>query len=49
MFSLLKQLTVLGYYTSEVGLAAEANYVVMPGTFNGEVALSDQPLRMVNQ
>jgi len=32
-----------------VGLAAEANYQVMAGAFNGEVALSDQPLRMVNQ
>jgi hypothetical protein len=48
-FRMFRELTVMGYYTSEVGLAAEADYNAMPGAFHGDVALSDQPLRMVSQ
>lgn len=48
-FRMFRDLAVLGFYTSEVGLAAEADFQVMPGAFNGDVALSEQPLRMVSQ
>jgi hypothetical protein len=48
-FRMFRELTVMGYYTSEVGLSAEADYNAMPGAFHGDVSLSDQPLRMVSQ
>ena len=34
-FLKLKELTVVGYYTSEIGLKAERAYVPMPGRYDG--------------
>ena len=34
-FLKLKELTVVGYYTSEIGLKAERAYVPMPGKYDG--------------
>jgi hypothetical protein len=36
-FHKLKELTVLGYYTSEVGSTTELNYNHVPGRFDGDV------------
>lgn len=36
-FTKLKELTVLGYYTSEVGATQELRYDVMPMTYDGDV------------
>jgi hypothetical protein len=36
-FHKLKELTVLGYYTSEVGSTTELNYNPIPGRFDGDV------------
>ncbi|HEX6999004.1 MAG TPA: gluconate 2-dehydrogenase subunit 3 family protein [Gammaproteobacteria bacterium] len=35
-FAMLKELTVLGYYTSEVGCRAELVYVPIPGEYHGD-------------
>jgi hypothetical protein len=34
-FRTLKELTVLGYYTSETGATQELRYVAVPGRFEG--------------
>lgn len=36
-FYKLKELTVLGYYTSEIGSTTELNYNPVPGRFDGDV------------
>lgn len=36
-FSMLKELTVVGYYTSEIGATQELRYVVMPGYYDGDL------------
>lgn len=40
-FSKLKQLTVLGYYTSQVGATQELRYNPVPGRYAGSVKFSD--------
>jgi hypothetical protein len=34
-FRTMKELTVLGYYTSQIGATKELRYVQVPGRFNG--------------
>jgi hypothetical protein len=34
-FQLMKELTVLGYFTSEIGASQALRYVEVPGSFNG--------------
>ena len=34
-FAQLKELTVVGYFTSEIGATQELNYVPMPGSYDG--------------
>lgn len=36
-FRMLKELTVLGYFTSEIGATKAARYVEAPGSFNGSL------------
>jgi hypothetical protein len=36
-FRLMKQLTVLGYFTSEIGCTQALRYVEVPGAFHGDV------------
>jgi hypothetical protein len=36
-FSMMKQLTLLGYFTSEIGCTKALRYVETPGGFNGDV------------
>lgn len=36
-FRLMKQLTLLGYFTSEIGCTQALRYVEVPGSFNGNV------------
>jgi hypothetical protein len=38
-FALLKQLTVAGYFTSEIGATKALSYLPIPGRFQGEVPL----------
>jgi hypothetical protein len=33
----MKELTVLGYFTSEIGASQALRYVEVPGSFNGNV------------
>lgn len=40
-FSMLKELTVVGYYTSEIGATQELNYEAVPGAFNACMPYSD--------
>lgn len=40
-FSMLKELTVVGYYTSEIGATQELNYQAVPGSFNGCMPYSE--------
>jgi hypothetical protein len=40
-FTRLKELVVLGYYTSEVGATQELVYLPVPGRFDGDLALGD--------
>jgi hypothetical protein len=37
-FLMLKQLTILGYFTSEPGATKALNYVAVPGRYNGETS-----------
>lgn len=39
----LKALIVMGYYSSEIGAAQELQYQLVPGTFDPDVPLSEQP------
>lgn len=39
-FTKLKELVVLGYYTSEVGATQELKFLPMPGIFNGDFEFS---------
>lgn len=39
----LKSLIVLGYYTSEIGSSQALRYVLVPGRFDPDVPLSDNP------
>lgn len=48
-YAMARELTVHGYYTSEVGLSAEAVWNPMPMAYHGDLPLADHPLRMVNQ
>ena len=34
-FSMIKELTILSYYTSEIGASHELRYIEVPGSFNG--------------
>jgi hypothetical protein len=36
-FQLMKELTILGYFTSEIGASQALRYVEVPGSFNGNV------------
>ncbi len=36
-FTLLKEATVFGYYTSEIGATQELRYVAVPGRYDGDV------------
>ena len=40
-FSKIKELTVVGYYTSEVGATIERKYVPMPGSYDGDYKFSE--------
>ena len=40
-FLKLKELTVLGYYTSEVGATSELLYRPVPGAYDGDALFSD--------
>ena len=39
----LKALIVVGYFTSEIGASQALRYVLVPGRFNPDVPLSDNP------
>jgi hypothetical protein len=39
-FTLMKQLTLVGYYTSEIGAMKELQYVHVAGRYDGDVLLS---------
>jgi len=41
-FHVLKELTLIGYYTSEPGATLEARYVPMPGRYAGSVPLKPE-------
>jgi hypothetical protein len=36
-FTMLKQLTILGYFNSEIGATQTLRYVAVPGRYDGEV------------
>jgi hypothetical protein len=36
-FQMIKQLTLLGYFTSEVGATKALRYVAVPGSYNGDL------------
>lgn len=36
-FTLIKEATVIGYYTSEIGATQELRYVAVPGRYDGDV------------
>ena len=38
-FRLMKQLTVAGYFTSEIGATKALEYVPIPGRFEGDVLM----------
>jgi hypothetical protein len=40
-FRLLKELVLLGYYTSEAGATRELRYAAVPGAFRGCVPLAE--------
>lgn len=40
-FAQIKELTVLGYYTSEIGARAELGYQPVPGAYDGHAHLPD--------
>lgn len=40
-FAKLKELTVVGYYTSEVGATQELIYMPVPGRFDGDARIDD--------
>lgn len=40
-FDMLKELTVVGYYTSEIGATEELNYEAVPGTYNSCMPYSE--------
>jgi len=40
-FHMMKELTLTGYYTSEVGATQELQYVHVAGSYNGDVPLSE--------
>lgn len=40
-FSVLKSMTIYGYYTSEIGASQELAYVHMAGTYRGDVPYSE--------
>ncbi|MDH4133072.1 MAG: gluconate 2-dehydrogenase subunit 3 family protein [Gemmatimonadota bacterium] len=37
MFSWLKELTLVGYYTSEIGASQELRYVHVAGRYDGDM------------
>ena len=39
-FKLLRELTVAGYFTSEIGATKALNYLPIPGTFSGDVIMT---------
>lgn len=47
-FPKLKELVVVGYYTSEIGATQELRYVPMPMAYKGDVPLSDQDRNWAN-
>jgi len=40
-FHMLKEQTLVGYYTSEIGATEELNYVLIPGRYEGCMPLAD--------
>lgn len=40
-FSLIKELTMLGYFTSEIGVTKALNYVPLPGRYDGDYPVKD--------
>lgn len=40
-FAQMKELTLVGYYTSEIGGSEELQYVMLPGRYDGDVPLED--------
>lgn len=40
-FSMMKEYTVVGYYTSEIGATQELNYTPVPGRYNGCMAYDE--------
>ncbi|MGH6884852.1 MAG: gluconate 2-dehydrogenase subunit 3 family protein, partial [Geminicoccales bacterium] len=40
-FHSLKELTLIGYYTSEIGAAQELKYVHMAGSYDGDVPFEE--------
>ena len=40
-FGMVKEMTVIGYYTSEIGQNQELNYRIVPGRYDGCVPLED--------
>jgi hypothetical protein len=40
-FALLKEMTLTGYYTSEIGATQELKYVHVAGSYNGDVPYAD--------
>lgn len=43
-FARMKNLTLFGYYTSEVGMTQELRYKVIPGRYDGCVPLGQAPM-----
>ena len=40
-FVLFRQLVITGYYTSEIGMTKEREYLPVPGEYNGEFLYSN--------
>lgn len=40
-FHQLKELTLVGYYTSEIGATQELTYVVIPGRYDGDIPFAE--------
>lgn len=43
-FTLIKEATVLGYYTSEIGATQELRYVAVPGRYDGDVPFPSETI-----
>lgn len=47
-FKLAKELTVLGYYTSEIGASVELRFIPVPGVYIGDYDYSDNERQWTN-